>query len=251
MDETEELIGLMGRAAVVQMGHAPGFELSMIPGCVLALTGEPLIDFNSLTLGPNPDAEGFLQRSVARVKARGLPMIAVLSPHVAARLAPAARRLGLRPVGAVPLMVLRGTSPVGPVRRIDVVRVLGPDLVRTAGDLVAAAFDAPREAVARGIDAGITESAGVEWYVARDAGAPVGVVCITPAGTTAGIWSMGTPPRHQHKGFGRALLTHVIDDYRRRGVERFFLTATAAGFPLYASLGFQTVAELSAWILES
>lgn len=32
-------------------------------------------------------------------------------------------------------------------------------------------------------------------------------------------------------------------------MERFYLTATEAGRPLYASLGFKPIAELSAWIL--
>ncbi len=75
------------------------------------------------------------------------------------------------------------------------------------------------------------------------------VVTVTPAGTTAGIWSMATPPQHQGKGMGRALLSQVIDDHRSRGVERFFLIATDAGRPLYASLGFETIADLSAWVL--
>ena len=48
---------------------------------------------------------------------------------------------------------------------------------------------------------------------------------------------------------GRALLTQVINDYRSRGVERFHLGATEAGRPLYASLGFEPIADLSAWVL--
>ncbi len=54
-------------------------------------------------------------------------------------------------------------------------------------------------------------------------------------------------PAQRH--MGRALLTHVIEDYRSRGVERFHLGATEAGRPLYASLGFETIADLSAWVL--
>ena len=44
-------------------------------------------------------------------------------------------------------------------------------------------------------------------------------------------------------------LTQVIADYRDRGIERFHLGATEAGRPLYASLGFETIADLSAWVL--
>jgi GNAT superfamily N-acetyltransferase len=228
----------------------------MTPGCVLALTGEPLADFNTICIGPDPDAERFLVRSVARVRERGLPVVAMLSPHVAAQLAPVAAGLGLTAAGTAPLMVLRGAHAVEPRRRVEVgrvlvERVLGPECVRIVGDIVAAAFDAPRDAVARGIDAGITETAGVEWHLASAGGRPLGVVCVTPAGTTAGIFSMGTPPEHQRQGVGRALLTQVIGTYRARGVNRFYLVASDAGRPLYASLGFETIADLSAWVLGS
>ena len=253
MDETEELIGLCVRALVAQMSAAPGFELHMTRNCVLGLTDEPLADFNMLTLGPDPDAEAFLTRSVARAKERGLPLLAMMSPHVAQTLAPVATRLGLTPAGTSPLMVLRADTPIGtpvrPNRPVKVTRALGPELVGIAGDLVAAAFDVPRDAVARCIDAGLTETAGVETYIAWGDDGPMSAVAVTPTGNTAGISLMATPPEHQRKGMGRALLTQVMNDYRSRGVERFHLGATQVGRPLYASLGFETVADLSAWVL--
>jgi len=249
MDETEELIRLCVRALVAQMSAAPGFELHMTRNCVLGLTDEPLADFNMLTLGPDPDAEAFLTRSISRAKARGLPLLATMSPQVAQTLAPVATRLGLTAAGTAPLMVLRAGTHIPPSSAVKVIRALGPELVGIAGDLVAAAFDVPRDAVARCIDVGMTETAGVETYIAWGDDGPMCTVSVTPAGNTAGISLMATPPEHQRKGMGRALLTQVIDHCRSRGVERFFLTATEAGRPLYASLGFETIADLSAWIL--
>jgi GNAT superfamily N-acetyltransferase len=253
MDEAEELIRLCVRALVAQMGDVPGVELHMTRNCVLGLTGEPLADFNMLTLGADLDTEGFLTRSVTRTKARGLPLLVMMSPHVARALAPVATRLGLTAVGTAPLMVLRPKTPIGtpvrPTHPIKVTRALGPELVGIAGDLVAAAFGVPRDAVARCIDVVLTETAGVETYIAWGDEGPMSAVSVTPTGNTAGISLMATPPEHQRKGMGRALLTQVIDDYRGRGVERFHLTATEAGRPLYASLGFEPIAELSAWVL--
>jgi GNAT superfamily N-acetyltransferase len=249
MDETEELIRLCCRALVAQMCGAPGFELHMTQNCVLGLTSEPLADFNMLTLGPDPDAEAFLTRSVARAKARGLPLLAMMSPHVAPALAPVAIRLGLTAAGASPLMVLRAGTPVRPSRPVKITRALGPELVGIAGDLVAAAFDVPRDVVARCIDVGVTATAGVETWIAWGDEGPMSAVSMTPAGNTAGVSLMATPPEHQRKGMGRALLTQVMDDYRGRGVERFYLGASEAGRSLYASLGFETVADLSAWVL--
>jgi GNAT superfamily N-acetyltransferase len=249
-DETEELIQLCVRALAAQMIPAPGIELHMTRNCVLGLTDEPLADFNRLTLGADPDAEGFLVRSVARANERGRPLTAIMSPQVAQRLAPVATRLGLTPVGAAPLMVLHPDVSVRPGRPTKIARALGPELVGIAGDLIAAAFDTLRDVVARCIDVCMTETAGVETYIAWGDEGPMCTVSVTPTGATAGISLMGTPPEHQHKGMGRALLSQVIDDYRRRGIQRFHLGATDAGRPLYASLGFKLVADLPVWLLE-
>jgi GNAT superfamily N-acetyltransferase len=249
MDETEELIQICVRALAIQMTGAPGLELHMTRSCILGLTDEPLADFNRLTLGAEPDAEGFLIRSVARARERGRPLLATMSPRAETALAPVATRLGLIRVGGTPLMVLRAGTAITPGRKVTVTRALGSDLVAIAGDLAAAAFNEPRDVIARCIDVCVTETAGFEAYIAWDGGEPKSAVTVTPTGATAGVSLMATPPQHQRQGVGRALLTHVIEDYRRRGVTRFHLGATEAGFPLYASVGFETVAEVSAWLL--
>ena len=173
-----------------------------------------------------------------------------MSPGAAQSLAPVARRLGLVAVGAAPLMVLRPDVAVRPARPTKIVRALGPELVGVAGDLIAAAFDTPRDVIARCIEVGITETGGVETYIGWGDEGPACTVSVTPTGNTAAITLMDTPPAHQRNGMGRALLTQVIEDYRRRGVERFHLGATEAGRPLYTSLGFELVADLPVWILE-
>jgi GNAT superfamily N-acetyltransferase len=250
MDETEELIQLCVRALASQMSAAPGIELHMTRNCILGLTDEPLADHNRLTLGSGPDAEGFLMRSVARANERDRPLTAIMSPRVAQSLAPVATRLGLTAVGAAPLMVLRPDVPVAPGRPTKVVRALGPELVGVAGDLIAAAFDEPRDVIARCIEVSMTKTSGVETYIAWGDEGPMCTVSLTPTGDTAGISLMATPPEHQRKGMGRALLSWVIDDYRRRGVGRFHLGSTEAGRSLYASLGFELVADLPVWILQ-
>ncbi len=97
----------------------------------------------------------------------------------------------------------------------------------------------------------MTETSGVETYIAWGDEGPMCTVSVTPTGDTAGITLMATPPEHQREGMGRALLTQVIADYRRRGVERFHLGSSEAGRRLYASLGFEElVADLPVWVLE-
>ena len=249
MDEVEDIIRLCGRALAAQMGETPGFEVHMAHNCVLAFTGEPTADANRLIMGPSPDAEAFFTRSIARARERSLPLTAVMIPDVEVAMAPVATRLGLTPVGRAPLMVLRPGTPVQPGRPVRITRALGPELVGIAGDLITAAFDEPRDLVARTLEACMTETSGVDTWIAWGDDRPLGVVSVTPTGNTAGITCMGTAPEHQRGGVGRALLTQVMADYRARGVERFYLGATEAGLPLYASLGFETIAVLSAWLL--
>jgi GNAT superfamily N-acetyltransferase len=250
MDETEELIQLCVRALATQMISGPGTELHMMRGCVLGLTDEPLADFNRLTLGDDPEAEGFLVRSVARAKERDRPLSVVMSPRAAQNLAAVATRLGLKAVGTAPLMVLRPDVAVQPSQPTRIVRALGPELVAIAGDLIAAAFDEPRDVVARCIDCCMTETSGVETYIAWGDEGAMCTVSVTVTGDTGGISLMATPPERQRKGMGRALLTQVMRDFRDRGVNRFHLGSTAAGRRLYESVGFQLVADLSVWMLE-
>ena len=248
MDETEELIELCVRTLVSQMIPAPRVELHVTRRCVLGLIDEPAADFNRLILGADPQAEDFLVRAAALVKARGRPLVATMSPRAADALAPVATRLGFAPVGAAPMMVLRADTPVQP-GPMKVVRALGPELARVAGDLIAAAFDTPRDVIARCIDVCMTPTAGVETYIGWGDDGPMCTVSVTPTGDTGAISLMATPPEHQRKGAGRALLSHVIDDYRRRGMTRFHLGATEAGRRLYESLGFEVVADLPVWLL--
>lgn len=249
MDETEELIELCVRTLVSQMIAAPGVELHVTRRCVLGLIDEPAADFNRLILGEDPQAEGLLVRAAALAQARGRPLVATMSPRAADALAPVATRLGFARVGAAPLMVLRAGTPVQPGRPMKVVRALGPELAQVAGDLIASAFDTPRDVIARCIDVCMTPTAGVETYIAWGDDGPMCTVSVTPTGDTGAITLMATPPEHQRKGAGRALLSHVIDDYRRRGMTRFHLGATEAGRRLYESLGFEVVADLPVWLL--
>jgi len=248
MDETEELIRLSVRALAAQMTAAPGIELHMTRSCVLGLTDEPLADHNRLILGHAPDTEGFLVRSVARAKERDRPLTAIMSPHVDQSLAPVATRLGLIPVGAAPLMVLRPNVPVRPVRPMKVLRALGPELTGAAGDLIAAAFDEPRDVITRCIEISMTGTSGVETYVAWGDEGAMCTVSVTPTGDTAGISLMATPPEHQRKGLGRALLQALIDACTARGIREIVAAVSDQGaeasIALHQSLGFVEVGRL-------
>jgi GNAT superfamily N-acetyltransferase len=247
LDEVGELNRLSGRAMVAMFAEAPGLEVRLTKSCALGLSGENVADLNMLFLGPGEEAEPFLADAMARVEARDLPVMAVMAP-TATGLAPAAERLGLTAAGTMPLMVLRASAAVKLGRSCNIHEARDPETARTAGDLVAAAFQLPRDAVARTLDASLTPTAGVACFVGYSGETPMSSVAVTRAGSTAGIWCMATPPEHQGRGMGRALLTRVLDRLRADGVERFYLHATEAGRPLYESIGFVNLADQPVWV---
>jgi GNAT superfamily N-acetyltransferase len=145
-------------------------------------------------------------------------------------------------------MVLRGSADLRHGRSCHIEEATDRKTARIAGDLISAAFQLPRGAVARVIEPNVTPTSAASIYVGFAGETPMSTVTITRTGTTAGVWSMATPPEQQGKGMGRALLSRIIERLRHEGVERFYLFATAAGFPLYRSLGFVTLAEEAAWV---
>ena len=58
---------------------------------------------------------------------------------------------------------------------------------------------------------------------------------------SVGIWSMGTPTKHQKNGYGRELLMHVMQSHKNMGAKEFFLYASSAGKFLYDKCGWLTL----------
>jgi ribosomal protein S18 acetylase RimI-like enzyme len=247
MDETHELLRLTARAMVVMSG-APDHEIILTGDGALALSGEPVADLNMGFIWPGAGAEAFLRMAAKRSAARALPLIVLLAPQVAPRLAPVAEDLGLALAGTTPLMVLRMADAPPPSRACEIRRADDETTGRIAGDLTSAAFGLPREVIARAWDVLMTPTAPIETFVAWGDGEPVSSVSVSRHGTTAGIWTMGTPPQRQGKGWGKALLTGVLHRLRGEGVDRVYLYASDAGFPLYRSIGFSTLADMPVWL---
>lgn len=80
------------------------------------------------------------------------------------------------------------------------------------------------------------------WLAYRD-GEPAAACCTYDDGAAVGVNWLATLPAHRSLGMGRAIMAAAIATSAGRPV---VLVATVAGAPLYASLGFTTVAE-AAW----
>ncbi|MFG3686370.1 GNAT family N-acetyltransferase [Micromonospora sp. NPDC047740] len=60
-----------------------------------------------------------------------------------------------------------------------------------------------------------------------------------PNGLTGYVFNVSTDPVHRRRGHSRACLTALLGWFHERGVRRIDLRASAAGRPLYRSLGFR------------
>jgi GNAT superfamily N-acetyltransferase len=120
-----------------------------------------------------------------------------------------------------------------------------PAVVRTsvaaanmAGDQPLVAADLPAPDPGTGIEG---------WAFVHDGMAVAGAwSCIH--GRDCGIYAVGTVPDRRRRGFGRALVEHILADARRRGARTTTLQSTRMGQGLYESLGYAAVGRYEEWV---
>jgi GNAT superfamily N-acetyltransferase len=120
-----------------------------------------------------------------------------------------------------------------------------PAVMRTSVDAASLAGDEPLPAAElpdpdprRGIEG---------WALVHDGMAVAGAwSCIH--GHDCGIYAVGTVPEWRRRGFGRALVEHVLADARRRGAETTTLQSTRMGQRLYETLGYVAAGRYEEWV---
>jgi len=254
------LLRLTTEATFATYHHAPCFRGRFDAVSAMIFSGESSMNYLIFEAAPPRELLGRTitagQFLAARLdeyvrEAGEASFLALFSPEVAAApgFAAAAAHHGLVKVETMPLMVCEATG-------FEVARNLDINVTRVADERdwldfsapVAAAFKLAETAVQRAMPASLIQHPGIELYLARhtDGSAVAGAV-FTTHGDVAGIWTMGTHPAHQGKGYGRVLLTQAMSDHHRRGIAAFYLDATPAGERLYRRIGFRTVAEAEVW----
>lgn len=64
-----------------------------------------------------------------------------------------------------------------------------------------------------------------------------------------GVYGVGTPPELRGRGYGSALTVAALEWGHARGADLAILHASELGEPVYHRLGFETVCEVSQWLL--
>jgi GNAT superfamily N-acetyltransferase len=129
---------------------------------------------------------------------------------------------------AVMLAAMNGHEPTTGRWQHVVAATLHKRLAEADGSLAAFVIDKP--------DRGGELAACVVGLIEGRLGSPD-----NPSGEFGYVLNVATDPGYRRRGYSRACMEAVLDWYRRRGVAKVELRASAEGEPLYRALGFVNV----------
>jgi GNAT superfamily N-acetyltransferase len=237
MGKPSEMLMQMSADVVRLFGHGARSDCRKLVHGGVALSGEAAADLNMVLLtGAATKAE--LDEALAAVSAKGVDALLVVEEGAEAVRAWAVQA-GLAEVGQVPLME-RQAAATAPVSGFTL-RLARPDEADVGARLAAAAFALDEAACRAALPASFLQADGNDLWLAEENGEAVGSGVFIRSGDHVGVYTMSTPPAHQRRGVGRAVLDAAMAHYRDAGVTRFTLGATEKGYPLYERVGFQVV----------
>jgi len=201
-----------------------------------------------LVVGAGADREHF-REWVSSCLRRELPFLLMFFPEAGGALDQLAGELGLVYAVDFPIMV-REDQPLEASGNpeVEVARAQGAGDADASAEVLSSAFGMPKGSLLRAMPPSLFETTDADVYIGRLDGEAVGSVTLTYHGETCGIWALGTLASRQRGGIGGRLLSAAMVEARNRGIRRFFLGATPAGFRLYERLGFTTVCSTRIWV---
>ena len=206
----------------------------------LGLSGEKgSADFNMCFVAKTADAS-VVEKYVREITDRDLAAIMIVDEG-APELVEAGIALGWMAAGQVPVMVW-SDGPQPKVSERYSLRIAGEDDHDTVCSLIAEAFSLDAALVKRAVPKTALSTDGLEVWLAERDGEAAGTGTLIRSDDHVGVYSMGTPARHQRQGVGRALLETAMAHHLADGATTFTLEATEAGFHLYEQLGYETLA---------
>ncbi|MBI4940444.1 MAG: GNAT family N-acetyltransferase [Actinobacteria bacterium] len=234
-DETRGCWDALAATSAVYYGGVGGGVSARGERWFAAVSGLDHCELNVCGLLPGADADDV--HAVLRHLPGDLPGIVFVSEHAA----PAARTLLVHHgfdlgVEVEPLMVLpRPPQPRPGPFTVDALDEA--EVIAHAVPLMAEAHHVPAGLVERNVRAALASGAAQAW-AARDGDEALSVVWIVRAGDALAVKEMMTPPRHQRRGAGSAVLTTALARSWDEGVRRAVLLSSVNGTRLYGSTGF-------------
>ena len=152
--------------------------------------------------------------------------------------------VGLMPASLATGMVAAALSPPRrPAPGLDIRRVVGTDGRLALADLNTAAYGMPPEWGHEALDREAIFAADVWAYVGHQGGVPVATSTTALIDGRLYVMMVATAADHRHQGYGEAVMRRSLDEAAKAtGVARTVLHASEMGAPVYASMGYRSVA---------
>ncbi len=232
-----------------RVGHLEAHLLRTDDGVVTCLSNLPDEELNVALIERAPeDALGALSRSEWLFKAHGHAFGVEVEEARHPSVDRAVRTLGLTVGIARPAMAIRVADLPEPVlpTGVEIHSVTETGELPAMADLEVRVFGTRREVAERLLGAGMLRVAGVRLSLATLDGASAGFAWTSSHEGAVGVFGVGTVPELRRRGLGTAVTSFAIHD--APGVDLAWLQPTSMGRPLYASMGFEAVAEWRVWV---
>jgi GNAT superfamily N-acetyltransferase len=213
---------------------------------VVGATGLPLPTMNGLWSGEAELSVDEAARSLDDVVDAGLPYCLQCPTSVHPSVAAMAHERGMQQIDDVPLM--RATGPVDARADGLTVRQISTAQADLHVAIAAAAFGGPAEVFLPFVSPRVLAEPAVRVYVGEAAGTPVTTGVGVTVGDAVGVFTVGTLPAHQRKGYGAAVTARIVADGLAGGAGWAWLQSSPSGLPVYERLGFRTVDTWQCWV---
>ena len=236
-----------------------GAEAREYPGVVLASSGLNVAVFNSAMLtAATSSLEPLIATADTHFSARGLGWTFwlcedLLKPHdTTGWMRSIFQYKGMLRIGDPPGMFAdRLSPPVRPPAEMTFAPVTTQQTRLEFAHVASVVFS-----LTFGVSQRIYTSPGI-WeppcrgWIGYSNGNAVSIITTVFAADSVGVYSLGTLPQYQGRGFGETLMRHALEEARREwGVERSVLQATTQGMRLYLRMGYRVVTKFSIYMRE-
>ena len=202
-------------------------------GWWLVLSGAPSPDGNLGMVFSN-DAQ-VLREVAAQVEWSGFPTVLLTAGDAPDRVLSALwEDAGVMPFMAVDLETTRLADDPR-------VRWATPADLATLVDLLTATYGLEADIATATVEPVLLGAAPIWFWLLEGAGAAVSTVMSARHEDVVTVWCMATAPGLRRRGYGGALLAHVLAVARGDGAEVGLLGASPDGEPLYRSTGWRTL----------
>ncbi len=147
----------------------------------------------------------------------------------------------------LPVMV-RAPRVLDAIRGTDITQVTDSAELRVAESAIVHGFPLARVQPylpTEVLPVGLLDYPGFEVFIARRDDQVVGACVTMVAGTCAAVYWVTTMPNHRSRGVARALMVAILNHHAERPMT---LSSSAAGKPLYDSLGFEVAGQAQWWV---